>query len=278
MMRDILLVSDLDGTLLDSRQTISKQNKNAIKDFKKLGGKFTIATGRMEKSAQPYIDLLEIDIPVILYNGAVVYNHKTNKRLVDKSLKNYTPLIKLFREIAFKKKLGILIYQKGEVFTFEKNSLIMEYEIKDNVNCKLMSDENFEHPITKVLLISPERSTLQECETIIQECNYSCDLVYSESNYLEILPYTASKGNALVVLQDFLGGIKNLHTICVGDNLNDISMLEVASQGFVVENCHESMRNGKYARTLHHEKNALAHLIQKHIFSKEMKALSSKIE
>ena len=66
LSEDLLLVSDLDGTLLDDDHNISSDNKDAIKKLEDAGGLFTFATGRMENSTIQYIEELEIDIPVIV--------------------------------------------------------------------------------------------------------------------------------------------------------------------------------------------------------------------
>ncbi|MBU8789381.1 Cof-type HAD-IIB family hydrolase [Oceanobacillus caeni] len=266
---NILLVSDLDGTLLDSKQKISKENLEAITKFKKLGGKFTIATGRMEKSVQPFIDLLNIDIPVILYNGAVIYDPKSTRVLEGKFLEGYVKLIEAFQTLATKVDLGLLVYQMGNVYTIERNTIIQEYEEKDQVLCEIITDEIFNEPITKVLLISPNTETLSRCEEVIHLYDFTCNLVYSENNYLEILPKTASKGSALLQLQEYLNYKGKLKTICIGDNLNDISMLETAHKGFIVENCHSSMKQSNFIMGAHHENNAIADVIYNHIFSEK---------
>ena len=51
-----LLVSDMDGTLLNSEKKISKENLNAIDYFVKEGGTFTVATGRMLQSVELFIE------------------------------------------------------------------------------------------------------------------------------------------------------------------------------------------------------------------------------
>ncbi|MGE5677222.1 MAG: HAD family hydrolase, partial [Pseudomonadota bacterium] len=63
-----LIASDLDGTLIDSSQSISENNIAAITEFTKQGGFFAVATGRTEITALPYMKLLPINCPCILYN------------------------------------------------------------------------------------------------------------------------------------------------------------------------------------------------------------------
>ena len=65
-----LLMTDLDGTLLPSTKEILPEELEAIRQFRQQGGKFAIATGRTLQAAQRYLDRVQADVPVILFNGA----------------------------------------------------------------------------------------------------------------------------------------------------------------------------------------------------------------
>ena len=67
-----LIASDMDDTLLNSRNEISSGNAAAIHRALEAGLQVLIATGRMYVSAKPYVDKLGLDIPLISYNGALV--------------------------------------------------------------------------------------------------------------------------------------------------------------------------------------------------------------
>lgn len=77
-LSNIFLITDMDGTLLPENKILSDRDKSAIKQFIKDGGKFTIATGRTLQSAEKYIKELEIELPVILYNGSLIYDTHTD--------------------------------------------------------------------------------------------------------------------------------------------------------------------------------------------------------
>ena len=73
-MKGILLASDLDGTLLQDDKTISETDKAAIRRFREAGGTFTVATGRSIPTLAPYPEELKLDVPLALYNGAMIYD------------------------------------------------------------------------------------------------------------------------------------------------------------------------------------------------------------
>lgn len=63
---NVLLLSDMDGTLLDSNSTVSVSNQRAIKDFIANGGKFGAATGRNQRNTLSFLKEVELNAPCIL--------------------------------------------------------------------------------------------------------------------------------------------------------------------------------------------------------------------
>src|SRR5690606_8748518 len=76
-----LLVTDVDGTLLDRRHQLPEVNVAAIRDLKARGGRFTLATGRIELAVRHFVGALGLDMPMILYNGARIVDPKTGQCL-----------------------------------------------------------------------------------------------------------------------------------------------------------------------------------------------------
>ena len=69
---DILLISDLDGTIIPLYEGISEENVRAVNAFTAAGGAFAVATGRMPASALPYLDGMTVSAPSIFFNGALL--------------------------------------------------------------------------------------------------------------------------------------------------------------------------------------------------------------
>jgi Cof subfamily protein (haloacid dehalogenase superfamily) len=258
-MKGYLFITDLDGTLLNSKQEISMVNKNAIKEFQENGGLFTIATGRMEKAVETFVKELNINIPMILYNGAKVVCPLSGETLMEKHLDTPIEVIQKVNELA-KNEVGVLFYQDKEVFTTTKNKYIYEYEEKEKVTVEINEDV-FLKPITKVLLIG-ECEKLKSLETTIHNWNVPVDLIYSEATYLEILPLGSSKGEAVRFLKKHLNH-STMYTICIGDNLNDLSMLHEADRGIAVENAHPELKEIADHVTVHHEQHSLANVLMR---------------
>ena len=85
-LENTMLITDLDGTLLPASKEISVADAAAISQFRAKGGKFAIATGRTLQAAQRYLKKLQPNIPVILFNGAAIYDPVAEKWLYTEEL------------------------------------------------------------------------------------------------------------------------------------------------------------------------------------------------
>ena len=81
IFRDILLVSDLDGTLIGDAFQVPERNQIALRRFQQEGGRFAIATGRALDSAARYAHLTSPNAPCIVLNGTMIYDFDHSKIL-----------------------------------------------------------------------------------------------------------------------------------------------------------------------------------------------------
>ena len=75
------ILTDLDGTLFNSRGEVSAEDRAAIRDFTERGGLFAVATGREPHNARRYLPELPINGPSIVLNGAAVYDFVRHRYL-----------------------------------------------------------------------------------------------------------------------------------------------------------------------------------------------------
>ena len=261
-MKNKLIVSDLDGTLLNNNHEISKTNQEWVQKFRSAGGLFTFATGRMENSALPYAELLGVDIPIISYNGARIYCPTTRKILYDKNLIVPSEIWDIINSTNEEK--GVFLYSEGKPFVLERNQIVKEFENKEKVQCILHKGDSLtDKPLTKILIIMNDTSELYRLSEGIENNGFNCEIVFSEINYLEILPAGVSKGKGLTKLINFLEIETPIHTIAIGDNLNDISLLKAADQGIAVGNARDELKAiADIVLTQSNEENAVATVIQ----------------
>ncbi len=81
---DYLLVTDIDGTLINNQGLVGFENMEAIKKFQSMDGRFTLATGRPQAFTRSVLEGITLDVPAILYNGAVIYDFNDDKIIWEK--------------------------------------------------------------------------------------------------------------------------------------------------------------------------------------------------
>lgn len=238
----ILLVSDLDDTLLDSNKQISKENLDAIRYFTQRGGKFTYVTGRVPHGLKLVLQQLTPSIPVGCINGGGIYDLKAQRYLwqavMDPSLGR---LVEFVREEF--PGMGIEIcgfeYNRCEVINDEMAAHLRQ-EALPALICRY---EEFDAPVSKLLLTDRP----QRIERVIKALKAHplwdhFEFVRSAADYYEILPKGTSKGNVMLRLADLLG-IDHSQVFAVGDNENDISMLRQAAVGYAVANAAKAAKD-----------------------------------
>ena len=79
----VLLASDFDDTLVGDSCVLSPANRAALERFTGEGGIFTVSTGRAKRTFAPYAHTVPINAPVILSNGAMLYDFAADRVVVD---------------------------------------------------------------------------------------------------------------------------------------------------------------------------------------------------
>jgi len=253
-----LLVCDMDGTLLDSSGKVSEENKAALDRFVEGGGLFTVATGRPVEAVKSYLPDLPVNVPTILYNGAVIYDFKTEKvcwedNLMPNIIHPITQVIEHFPGI------GIQVCHGSRIYLVRQNEYTRAHMIREKFKPIIAELDDIPQPWIKILLAwEPEK--LSDVEAFLNGFSEPFRHVYSEPQFLEILNKGVSKGNALKVLTNKLG-LSKACVIAMGDNLNDVELIEEANIGIAVGNAHSSLKAAADICCAHHDRNAVSEVI-----------------
>lgn len=254
-----LLISDMDGTLLNSEGEMSLENIKAINNFVKEGGIFTIATGRMRESVRKYLSFLPIKVPIILYNGSQIYDYNNEETIFQSFLsQNTKDMMKKVKE--GNETLGIEIYIDENVYIYNPCKHTSRFSKSKGYNVFYLVDEDiWSKNWTKVLILG-EKDELDFLQNNFQSSYGVANLVRSSSIYLEVLPKEISKGFALSKLISLLN-IKEYIVTAVGDNMNDLEMLELAHHGFCVSNSPEELKNKIKNKSVSNDEHAIKWVI-----------------
>jgi Cof subfamily protein (haloacid dehalogenase superfamily) len=268
-MKGKWIISDLDGTLLNSRQEITETIKERVRLFQLRGGLFTLATGRSLSSALPFIQELEIRVPVILYNGAKLYDPV--KRIVLKE--HFLPqpafqhALNSYKMTGRDMGLDVLVFNQEQIYCSVMTNTVKRYMQKDKVHVieKSLSDifEQLENT-TKIMFIGDFAAINSFHDKCFAESGQFPDFVWhavqSEPELLEILPPNVNKGAACLDLIDRLG-LDIADFTAVGDNLNDIEMIKVLPNGVAVQNAHPILKEAAdWVTCRNNDENAIVEL------------------
>ena len=259
-LENTMLITDLDGTLLPASKEISVADASAISQFRAKSGKISIATGRTLQAAQRYLKKLQPNIPVILFNGAAIYDPVAEKWLYTEELPPEAAAITQQVLEAFPDVSAEILRTDGTYV-----SRMTPYEKEHLEICQvepiLAMPEEIPHGWLKVLFaIAPER--MPDLIAYFQEQNWTCaDFVQSEARFYEMLPKGVTKGSALRRYRTICGA-ESWHIVAAGDFDNDLDMLRVADTSACPSNAQPCIKEIANIQLMHScEENAIAELI-----------------
>lgn len=229
---DFIIMSDLDGTLIDHGNPVSSRNREALERFTVAGGKFGIATGRSLEWTKALTEELPVNFPCVLYNGGVLYDFAGQEYLMRLFLpENARALVE---KIALRfPSTAILPVTEGEAFLEADEVQLVEY-VKGMIGDYLPVNGWRESyvPWFKVLIALPGDlydDFFKFTETLSEESD-GMRLVATNQNLAELLPAHSSKGTALNKLVE-MGLAKREQLVAVGDFYNDLEMIRYAGIG-----------------------------------------------
>lgn len=264
----VILLSDMDGTLLNSNKEITDTDRRAIKRFTDMGGHFSVATGRTIQSFTQYCAMLELKMPVIMYNGAAIHDYGSGKTL-------YThPLPPECKAMAMEI-MRCMPESGGEVLRADGTYVFSntEYQQLHTRLCNIVPNyaelsEIEEGGWLKVLFaLAPEE--VEHMAILVQQLGFDkkASFVRSANIFLEMLPLGVSKGSALEEYRK-LPGMEGYTFVAVGDFNNDLEMIKNADFGACPSNAEDVVKEAADL-VLSHSCNdgAVAELIE-HIIEK----------
>lgn len=253
----VLLVSDMDATLLTNKHKISEGNRAAVEYFISQGGMFTVATGRMNVAVRAYLTEISINAPAVLYNGAQIYDFEADRPLSEKFIEEERKqaIRRVYEDMP---ELGLEVYSNETIYVYRECSETKRFKNRKYSNIVYgMPDEVWNQKWIKYLLIG-EKKQLDYYEPIYRRDYDSGYAVRSGKKYLDIVSGEASKGIALKELKQIVGADT---VVAVGDNMNDISMLQAADISFAVANAEKTVKDiAQYEATSNND-DAIAYII-----------------
>ena len=259
-----LIISDLDGTLLDCNHQISAQNKAAIVEAVKMGVTVTIATGRMYPSALPYAEQLGVDVPIITYNGAVIKS-VSGEILYEQCLDAAVAqeVIALCQDNGW----HIQTIDQDTLYFGEHNEKAKYYESVAGIKGRAVGNKlaDYANRAPKMLMITDSEAQTDEIITLLKtRFAGRLSAVKSLPTYIEIIHPAVNKAAAVDRL------IEQLHlareqVMALGDSNNDLPMLKAAGLSVAMGNANEAAKVAAKVVTADNNNSGVAAAIKKYV-------------
>lgn len=234
-----LVVSDMDGTLLDSNHELATSFFDTYNKLKEKNILFMAASGRQYFSiANKFTPILD-DITIIAENGAFIKRNNTELLVEAIDITLLKDVIEHARTlpdtyIVLCGKNGAYIEQDSEIFINYFKEFYSRYFLVDDV-LKDNSDSFF-----KIAIYNPYGAEANLYPNFEQFKN-DLQVKISGEFWVDIMPFNINKGNAINYIQK-LHNISKEETLVFGDYLNDIEMFEEAGVSIAMENAHPKLK------------------------------------
>lgn len=259
----VLLVSDYDDTLYSHRFEVSRRNRDAIGYFIREGGWFTVATGRAYETFTPQIERenLTINAPVILSNGAAIYDYGKDEFL-HRSVLPGQAMMHMLQVMALYPELGFESYHGGKIYVHNPNLVSQKHLERVNAPytvCERIADMPM--PWSKLILEQDHPMLADIQQLFLDRWSDQYEAIFSNHYLLEVTAKGNNKGALVQKVADILGA-KPEHVYCIGDNQNDIPMLAVSAIPFAPANSAAEVKEWGARMVGHCNDDAVAEVIE----------------
>jgi 5-amino-6-(5-phospho-D-ribitylamino)uracil phosphatase len=279
-----LLAVDIDGTLLDSAGRLPDAHRAALADVAAAGIEVALATGRSFHFARPIADLLALPLTLIVNNGAVVKNgagttamrhllaRDVARRILSETHTFEDSVAIVFdrpdeRQVVFERmdwshpqRRGY--YEKNKAFIAEAPAPLAGMLTEDPIQVMFNGS------------VAPMRALVEALRGSDRAADYAVAITeYARRDFslVDVNAPGCSKG-ATVARWAQSRGLTRDEVMAVGDNLNDVEMLDFAGTAIVMGNATDEMKQRGYLPTETNDEDGLARAIERYVLNSSPRA------
>ncbi|GHH98504.1 Cof-type HAD-IIB family hydrolase [Neobacillus kokaensis] len=259
-----LIALDLDGTLLKDDKTISVKTKEVLNKAKEEGHVVMIATGRPYRSSEMYYRELELDTPIVNFNGAFTHHpRQSNWGFYHEPLdvKVAKEIVDACRSFQFH---NIIAEVMDDVYFHYHDQKLLDIFSFGNPKITTGDLMSYLHDSPTSLLIHTEEEQLKKIRNHLSEVH--AEVIEQRSwaapwHVIEIIKAGLNKAVGLKKAADYYG-IPAERVIAFGDEDNDLEMIEYAGHGIAMGNAIHQLKSIANDVTLTNEEDGVAAYIE----------------
>lgn len=263
-----LIVSDLDGSLLNDYNEISSTSIDLVSKLRAKGVKFSFASGRLHSAITEHAETLKLNAPLISLDGALIKNYPTGEILFHSYIKEKHVLRAI--SLAEKYLLKIALCHDEAIYYTEHDALIPKLLDKFGAEYKEVYDfKGLTDKVLEIVITGDMRESLKHVHSKlsfpytwgINVSQYKSQRVIGQY-YLEIRRQGCSKGDGLLKLAKMLK-IKISEVAVIGDWYNDRSLFDTGAFKVAVKNAvPELIRLADYVTTRTNNEDGVAEFLE----------------
>ncbi len=237
-----LLVLDIDGTIAGQSNDIREPVKQAIRSAQAKGIQVAIATGRMYCSALRFHQAVGSTLPILAYQGAWIQDPITQKihQHLPVSRATAEQLLDYFESDALRSLLSVHFYINDQLYVREVTSETQIYAKRADIQPIPVGDlrKALTSEPTKVLALSDDTAVIDQLLGSLRKQYTPAELYLTKSvaTFFEATNPAVNKGAAVRYLAEEMLGLNAQNVMAIGDNFNDVEMLEYAGLGVAMGN------------------------------------------
>lgn len=232
-----LLVLDIDGTIAGKSNDIREPVKQAVRKAQAKGVQVAIATGRMYRSALRFHQEIGSTLPLLAYQGAWIQDPATQKihQHLPVSCTMAEQLLDYFESEALRSLLSVHFYINDQLYVREVTPETKIYAQRAGIEPLPVGDlrQVLTSQPTKVLALSDDTTIIDQLLGNLRQQYTPAELYLTKSvaTFFEATNPAANKGTAVRYLAEEMLGLSVQNVMTIGDNFNDLEMLEYAGLG-----------------------------------------------
>lgn len=243
-----LLVVDIDGTIAGESNSISPAVKQAITAAQQKGISVAIATGRMYRSALRFHQEIGANLPLLAYQGAWIQDPATDTihRHLTVSFEMAHKLLDYFEQPELRKLLSVHFYINDDLYVRELTTETEIYAQRSGITPIPVGDlrQMTNHEPTKVLALCDDKDVIDRLLGSLRRQYTPAELYLTKSvaTFFEATNPFVNKGTGVRYLAEELLGLQPTNVMTIGDNFNDVEMLEYAGLGVAMGNAPQQVQ------------------------------------